>query len=651
MHDNKNKKKLSSPQKAAENPPEPPRFNADAPGQSPGEAAQIARNSRAAEKKRQAETAQSSAERQAAPNAPGQQQPAAAKTKKTSLFRHYFELALRHEHEAFETDRKMASILTVLSKQFSREQILVMPWRKAFPFLLLGWLCVLIQTLSMNMFQNNVPLLEGYFHTTTTETLWLISAYMAPYASFTILLIKLRTQFGMRRFTITSLVCFLICCFVSLFVQNFETALIIRFFAGLTTAPISAIGFLHTFEVFTPTRKVTIGISLNMLYMALGMPAARIVGTYLLADSHAAYFYLLEVGLTSLVLALMYYIHITPLPQANVLEKMDFISYPLMALGLGLNAAMMPVGRYYWWQDAPWMGWIFALSLVCLTAALLIELNRKTPLIDFRWLFSWDMLHITLVMLTFRILISDQSSLLGTYFSLFGLQNENLIELYLWTAAGTILGGLICMATLRVGGGDYLYLIGALVIAYGSFSDSFSTNLTRPQDMFLSQMLIGFGTALFMAVSMCKGMTAAFARGNPISVLTFIAAFLFTQSTGGIIGSAFFGTIQTYLEKFHSVILTQHLVLSDPAVAARIAANSQIYSGIINDSSILQAEGIASLGRQATLEANILAYNDIFRIYGYIAVILFCLLAVRLLFKAHYLVFRGASGKREETPA
>lgn len=540
------------------------------------------------------------------------------------------------EEEAATSDSRMAKILAVISSRFKPGQIFTMPWPRALPYLFTGHLCLLIQILSMNMLQNNMPQLEAHFQASLIESMWLISAYMAPYASFTVLLIKIRTQIGMRRFTFIALSCFIACTYLDTQFSNYNSALFMRFLSGLTTAPISSIGILYMIEPFVPTRKVTIGISLSMMCIALGMPLARLVAPYLVADNGVSSFYYFEMGLACLAVFFVFFLHLSPLPQAKVLEKLDFISFPLFALGLGLNAAMLPVGKYYWWSEASWMGYVYAAAIFCLTCSLLIELNRKIPLIDFRWLFSVDMLHITLVMLTFRLLVSDQSSLISSYFSFFNLQNDQLATLYLFVALGIVAGAVLCCLVLQPGGGDYLYLLGSAAIAIGSFSDSLSTNATRPADMYLSQMLIGFGTALFMAVSFSKGLLAAIVKGQPQYITSFTAAFLFTQSTGGLTGSAFFGTLQIYFEKFHSYILTQYLVMSDSQVAARVAAYGRVYGNVLTDSAQAQAQGLNILAQKTSIEANILAYNDVFRIYGVIAVALFCLLIIRIFLKAYF---------------
>jgi|GEM_PF-371012 len=611
-------------------------FTAEAADKSTEEAAAIARNTEAAEKANAAAQAQGGAPQPEQSDEQVRQMEAEAEKAAAAIHKQINDESVATKEEAAVTaDARRGKILAAMARQFEPGQVLTMPWYRAIPFLTIGALCIILQTMSMNMFQNNLNYLEGYFHASLEETLWLVSAYMAPYASFTILLIKVRTQIGMRRFTVFSLYFFIAICIASLFVHDIKTAIFIRFLAGVTTAPIAAIGFIHNFEVFTPLRKVTFAISINMFFTAIGIPVVRILGPFLLEDGQVYRFYVLEIGIALVLLVLMYFFRIAPLPRLKVLEKLDFLVYFLLATGLGLNAAMMPVGRLYWWMNVNWIGWCFATAIVCVTLALLIDLNRSNPLVNWRWLFSWDMLHITLVMMTFRVLVSDQSLILGNYFATFGLLNDQLPMLYLITIGGAMLGCITACTFLKPGGGDFLYLIAVLIIAAAEFMDSFSTNLTRPEQFYWTQGFIGYGMALFLAVSMSKGMTAAFSKGNIQFVVTFIAAFQFTQSSVAIMGSAFFGTVQMYFEKFHSYIITSHLNMTDPIVAARVAAYGKTYAGHISDKAILNAEGISMLGEKASLEANILGFNDIFRIFGWIAVVLFLLLAFRVVFKAY----------------
>lgn len=485
------------------------------------------------------------------------------------------------------------------------------------------------QGLGMNMVQANVQQIQGFFHSTTIETTWLVGAYMAPNVSLSFFLIKIRTQYGLRNFAELSIIGFILVCMMHLFVTDLRGAIIIRFFAGVAAAPMSSLAFLYMIEAFAPAKKRTVGLSLNLMNTALAMPLSRLVSPTLIENGGFHDLYMLEMSMALIGFSLIFSLPLTPVTRAKVIEKLDIVSYALIAVGLGINAAIMPVGKLYWWREAPWMGVAFTIGGICLVIAAIIELNRKNPLIDLRWLFSRDMLHIAIVLMVFRVLLSEQSTLAANFFNLFGLLNRELFTLNILVVAGTVTGGFMCAFFFKPGREDVFHLIALILLAIGSWLDSHATNLTRPNDMYISQTLIGIGGALFMPPSMAKGLASAIARGQQY-ILSFIAVFLFTQSTGGLMSSAFFGSLQIMFEKFHSNMISQRVVMSDPIVANRVSQLAAPYQNVLTDPTLLNAEGVATLTKQATLESNILAYNDVFRIYSYIALFFLILLLAKI---------------------
>ncbi|WP_297326976.1 MFS transporter [uncultured Bartonella sp.] len=495
---------------------------------------------------------------------------------------------------------------------------------------LLQW----VYGLGANMVQSNITQLTGFFHATVEETTWLVGAYMAPNVSLAIFLIKIRNQYGLRLFAELSIIGFLLTCILHLFVTSLQSAIIIRFFAGIAAAPMSSLAFFYMIEAFAPAKKRTVGLSLNLMNIALAVPLSRLVSPSLIDHAGFHALFALEMGLALIGFGCIFYLPLTPIKRAKVIEKMDYVSYGLIAIGLGINAAIMPVGRLYWWREVEWMGWWLAFAALCLMIASVIELNRKNPLIDLRWLFSREMLHIAIVLLMFRILLSEQATLASNFFNLFGLLNRELETMHGAVVVGTVLGGLACAIFFKPGREDLFHVIALVLLATGSFMDSHATNLTRPEQMIWSQGMIGTGYALFLPPSMSKGLATAIARG-PKYILSFIAVFLFTQNTGGLMSSAFFGSMQTLFEKYHSNILTQQLVMSDPIVANEVKQLSGVYSHVISDPALLHSEGLATLGQKATLEANVLAYNDVFRLYSCIALIVLVMLLIRMILRGY----------------
>ena len=150
-----------------------------------------------------------------------------------------------------------------------------------------------------------------------------------------------------------------------------------------------------------------------------------------------------------------------------------------------------------------------------------------------------------------------------------------------------------------------------------SLLDSHSTNLTRPDQLMVSQFLLGFGSAFFLAPAMLAGIGGVIA--DPRNLVSFSVLFGMSQNIGGLLGSAILGTFQTWREKYHSSLLADQLTTLNPLVNERLQMYSQMYKSLIGDSALLNTQAIAQLQTVTSLEANILAYNDTYLLTASIA--------------------------------
>ncbi|WP_455477932.1 MFS transporter [Bartonella sp. B10] len=508
------------------------------------------------------------------------------------------------------------------------------PLPKCFVYIFASFILQWAYGLGANVVQSNIIQLTGDFHATLTETTWLIAAYMAPNVSVAIMLIKIRYQFGLRAFAELSILGFVLVCVLQLFVTDLHSALIIRFFAGIAAAPLASLALLYMMEAFAPAKKFTIGLSLNYMNATLAVPLSRLISPDLLENRGFSGLSAMEMGLVLISLVCIFSLPLTPVARNKVIRNLDWVSYSLIALGLGLNAVIISVGKLYWWFETPWIGWGLALTVMFLSTATIIELNREKPLIDLRWLFSKEMAQSVLILLLFRVLLLEQSTLAAGFFNLFGLLNREMFPMYLAVTIGTLLGGGICVFFLRSGREDYFYLLSLGCLALGSYLDSHVSQLTRPEDMMLSQGLISFGYALFLPPALFKGFVIANDRG-PSYVLSFIAVFLLTQVTGGLVSAAFFGSLQFFFAYKHFERLTQNIVVTDPLVSHEMnALLSPFYDASIPPI-FRDGRGIAELIDKFKLTANIFAYDDVFRLYFYIAMVVFIIFLIKIFFKLH----------------
>ncbi|MDW6020486.1 MFS transporter [Mesorhizobium sp. BAC0120] len=495
--------------------------------------------------------------------------------------------------------------------------------------------------LGLNFVNANLQQVSGEFSATTNEAVWLTAAYMAPNVSLSLLLVKIRAQYGLRRFAEIAIVVFMVVNGLHLFANELGTAIVARFFAGIAAAPMSTLSFLYLLECFPPQHKMTVGMPLVMVNTTIGAPIARLISPALLDLGGWQPIYLLEVGLALVSFALIYTLPLTSPPKVKVLGFMDVVSYLFLALGFGALAVALSVGRYYWWLDAPWLGWVIALSVASLACVAVIELNRKYPLLDIKWLFSPEILHFAGVLILFRMLLTEQSSGVSGFFQQLGLQNDQQVTLNAVILAASIGGGLICAAVLKPGREGAIHAVSLALLAVGAFMDSELTVLTRPEQMYVSQTLIAVANSLFLAPAMAMGFVNALKKGMNY-ILSFVCVFLFTQSVGGLIGSALFGTFVIVREKFHSAAIVEHLALTNPFVAERVAQLGGAYSKVLTDPVLRQAEGVALLAQQASQQAYALAYADAFRFIALAAALSLCVLLLHLGWKRLAGIFHPA---------
>lgn len=467
------------------------------------------------------------------------------------------------------------------------------------------------QGLGMNLVAVNLPQIQGSLGATTNEAMWLMAAYMAPYASLSLILIKVRTQYGLRNFAELSILAFVPVALMHLYADDLQSAIIVRFFSGIVAAPLSALSFLYMLEPLPPAKKLNVGLCLSLTNLSLGPFVARLISPSLLDIGQWHGLYLFEIAVAMVAFAAVYLLPLSHQPRTKVIQLLDVVSYLFIAVGFGLTAMVMTVGRYYWWFEAPWLGLMLAGAIAAITFAAVIELNRANPLLDVRWLTSKEVLHFTAALLIFRIVLSEQTSGAYGFFQSLGLQNDQMHTLYWIMLGATIAGGLICAAVLKPGREPAIHLVALILLAVGAFMDSHASNLTRPAQMYLSQTMVAFAGALFLPPAMASGLTSALKKG-PNYILSFVIVFLTTQSIGGTIGSAVVGTFVTLRSRFHYRALIEHVTLTDPVVAQRLSQLSGAYGRVLTDSSLMSQQGLTLLNQQITREANILAYNDAF---------------------------------------
>ncbi|WPN96392.1 MFS transporter [Pseudomonas sp. MUP55] len=502
------------------------------------------------------------------------------------------------------------------------------PTHKRWLYALVGVLVAITGGLGNALVIANLQYLQGALGATTAEMAWLPAAYVMTNVCMNLLLVKFRQQFGLRAFTEVFLVLYALVTFGHLFVNDLNSAIAVRAAHGMVGAALSSLGLYYMIQAF-PAKWRLKALVLGLGTAQLALPLARLFSEDLLQIAEWRGLYLFELGLALICLGCVFLLKLPPGDRFKTFEKLDFLTFAILATGVALLCAVLSLGRIDWWLEAPWIGIASACSLVLIMAGLAIEHNRANPMLMTRWLGSGTMIRLALAVILIRMVLSEQSTGAVGFMQMLNMSYQQMHTLYVVMLAGAIAGLVVSALTINPAHLLMPLVISLALMATGSVMDSFSSNLTRPQNLYISQFLLGFGGTFFLGPTMVLGTKNVLT--NPRNLVSFSVMFGICQNLGGLIGAALLGTFQIVREKYHSSMITEHLTLLDPLVAARVQSGGSAYGGVVADPQLRNLMGIRSLATAATREANVMAYNDVFMLIAIIAILTMIWIFVRSL--------------------
>ncbi|MDG2968056.1 MFS transporter [Pseudomonas extremaustralis] len=492
------------------------------------------------------------------------------------------------------------------------------PTHKRWLYALVGVLVAITGGLGNSLVIANLQYLQGVLGATTAEMAWLPAAYVMTNVCMNLLLVKFRQQFGLRAFTEVFLVLYALVTFGHLFVNDLNSAIAVRAAHGMVGAALSSLGLYYMIQAF-PAKWRLKALVLGLGTAQLALPLARLFSEDLLQIAEWRGLYLFELGLALICLGCVFLLKLPPGDRFKTFEALDFLTFAILSSGVALLCAVLSLGRIDWWLEAPWIGVASACSLVLIMTGLAIEHNRANPMLMTRWLGSGAMIRLALAVILIRMVLSEQSTGAVGFMQMLNMSYEQMHTLYVVMLAGAIAGLAVSALTINPAHLLMPLVISLALMAVGSVMDSFSSNLTRPQNLYISQFLLGFGGTFFLGPTMVLGTKNVLT--NPRNLVSFSVMFGICQNLGGLIGAALLGTFQVVREKFHSSMIVEHLTLLDPRVAARVQSGGSAYGGIVADPELRNLMGIRSLATAATREANVMAYNDVFMLIAIIAIL------------------------------
>ncbi|MBV8688041.1 MAG: MFS transporter [Alphaproteobacteria bacterium] len=479
----------------------------------------------------------------------------------------------------------------------------------------------------------------------SAEAAWLPAVFIGMNASANLLLVKARIQFGFHAVTQALLALYALATLVQLAAPGFPAMAAVRATSGLAGAALIAITIYDLLQVVAPQhRPHALGVAI--VIPQFGTPLARMVPVEFLAHSSWRGLALTELTVALVSLLLINLVRIPPGERSRVFEPLDFATIALAVPGYLLIAGVLSQGRLQWWFDAPWLGWMLAAAIPLLTGAILIERARERPLLLIDWLSGGLMLRFVVIAVLVRLALAEQTYGSVGLLTSSGLTNDQLRSLFGLVVAAMALGTIVIALAIDPQKPErlrHLVLAATLCIALAAWLDSHATSLTRPGQLYLSQALIGFGTALFIAAAFLYVFVQVLLRG-PNHLISVLVVFSTSQNIGGIAGSALLGTYQTAHARAHAAALAEQLNAGNVALADRLQAGAGAVSGALADPASRSLQGAGQLTQALNREAGVLAYDDTFLFVTLIALATAALVAGLIFLNAKWARQAAAQG-------
>jgi len=518
--------------------------------------------------------------------------------------------------------------------EFKPHEMPIMPGSPANPdhpaprkiaYLLIGLFIGLVGGAQNGFLLANTAALQGALSLTPVQAGWISVAFYSTYACMSMLLFRVRLEFGIQPFVRYAMIGLVAANFLQVLELGYYSELAARAFSGIAASALSALSIYYLMQGLPAAVRIA-GLILGIGLSQVAFPLARAISPYLLVDGNISRAFQLQLGLSVVALGAVYLLRLPPGDRRRTFEKLDLPSITLFMTGVAALLAFMIQGRIQWW-DTPWLGWALALAILCLGGCILIEMNRRRPMLDTRWLSSRAILSLAITGAVVRILVTEQSFGATGMFSTLGLVNEQLSSYFFVLAGATISGSILSILRLNPKDLTRPILFAVFIIAVAAFADTRTGIMSRPSDLYLTQAAIAFAAVFAMGPVLMEGMLRALTAG-PAYVISFIAVFSLSQTLGGLAGVSALSAFHTFRLKTHLIDAGATLTIANPELTEQIGQTIARFAPTISDPLLQQQAAAASITQAVGREAAVLAFNDVFFLIGTLASIVFIAILV-----------------------
>ena len=519
------------------------------------------------------------------------------------------------------------------------------PTRRKIFYLLIGIFIGITASFQNGLLVANLTQIQGEMGLTPVEGGWISVAYNMTNACITVLLYKIRQQFGMSLFSKITLFFLLSATSLqwlvsshlldtsAIIIEPYYLEIIARGLSGMVASAMTVLAIFYCLQGM-PTAKRISGLILGFGLIQFGIPLSRIISPYLAVDGQLETLFLFELGLTLICFGLINILELPPGNTEKVFEKLDFLSFAFFASGLAALAVFFVQGRIQWWTT-PWLSYPLVIAMVTISIALWIETHRRNPMLQVRWMRSRNIIAFTITGAVMRILLSEQNVGAAGLLVNLGYGNDQLITFYVVILAASVLALVISIFSTNAMDLRRPVIFAVALIAVGAWLDTGVSLNSAPYMFYVSQFIIAFAAVYFMGPMVFEGMFRAIANG-PAYIISFSVIFSISQTVGGLAGAAAIQAFTTIRTQMHYADMVSSLNLGDPALMGQVAGARHILSTQITDANQANVAAMGQVLQGIQRQATVAAYADLFFLVASIATITTVILLINYLYYRYH---------------
>ncbi|MBZ1392587.1 efflux MFS transporter permease [Psychrobacter pacificensis] len=519
------------------------------------------------------------------------------------------------------------------------------PARRKVFYLLIGIFVGLTASFQNGLLVANLTQIQGQLGLTPAEGGWISVSYNMTNACITVLLYKIRQQFGMSLFSKITLSFLLAATSLQwlisshlldtpdISIEPYYLEIVARGLSGMVASGMTVLGLFYCLQGM-PTVKRTSGLILGFGLVQFGIPLSRVISPYLAIDGQLENLFLFQFGLALICFGLINILELPPGNTEKVFEKLDFVSFGFFASGLAALAVVLVQGRILWWTT-PWLVYPLMIAIAGISIALWIETHRKNPMLQVRWMRSRNIIAFMVTGAVMRILLSEQNVGAAGLLANLGYGNDQLVTFYAVIIAASALALIISIFSTNAMDLRRPVIFAVALIALGSWMDVGVSINSAPYTFYLSQFLIAFAAVYFMGPLVFEGFLRAIGSG-PAYIISFSVIFGISQTVGGLAGAAAIQAFTTIRTQMHYADMVSSLNLGDPAFSAQVAGTRNMLSNQTTDAAQANIGAVSQVLQGIQRQATVAAYSDLFFLMACLATAVTIILLLNYLYNRYH---------------